>query len=59
MNLQKLESYLVNYVNDHYEDVHNQLVFAYDEPHAIKIVLKTHEDAKFVFDSKEAAEIIT
>ena len=30
MKLQKLKPYLVNYVNAYYEDVHNQLVFAYD-----------------------------
>ena len=58
MKVQQLKSYFVSYVNAHYEDVHDQLVFAYNEPHAIKFVLETYEDAKFVFDSKEVAETL-
>ena len=58
MTLPQLKPYLVSYVNAQYEDVHDQLVFAYDEPHAIKTVLETYEDAKFVFDSKAVAEIL-
>ena len=38
--------------------MHDQLVFAYNEPYAIKIVLETYEDAKFVFHSKEVAETL-
>ena len=56
--MQQLKPYFVSYVNAHYEDVHDQLVFAYNEPHAIKFVLKTYEDAKFVFDAKEVAETL-
>ena len=44
-----LKPYLIGYVNEHYEDVDDQLVFAYDEAHATKIVLETFSDAKFVF----------
>ena len=40
----------------HYEDVDDQLVFAYDEAHATKIVLETYHDAKFVFQSRPAVE---
>ena len=58
MEKQQLKSYFVSYVNAHYEDVHDQLVFAYNEPHAIKFVFETYKDAKFVFDSKEAAETL-
>jgi hypothetical protein len=29
-----LKPYLIGYVNEHYEDVDDQLVFAYDEAHA-------------------------
>ena len=56
MEVQQLKPYFVSYVNAHYEDVHDQLVFAYNEPQAIKFVLETYKDAKFVFDSKEVAE---
>ena len=56
MKVQQLKYFFFSYVNAHYEDVYNQLVFAYNESHAIKIVLETHEDAKFVFDSKEVAK---
>jgi len=56
MKVEQLKPYFVSYVNAHYEDVHDQLVFAYNEPQAIKFLLETFEDAKFVFDSKQAAE---
>ena len=58
MEMEQLKPYFVSYVNAHYEDVHDQLVFAYNEPHAIKFVLETYEDAKFVFDSKEVAKTL-
>ena len=58
MKVQKIKSYFVSYVNENYEDVHDQLVFAYNEPHAIKVVLETYKDAKFVIDSKEVAETL-
>ena len=58
MEMQQLKSYFVSYVSAHYEDIHDQLVFAYNEPHAIKILLETYEDAKFVFHSKEVAETL-
>ena len=51
-----LKPYLIGYVNEHYEDVDDQLVFAYDEAHATKIVLDTYQDAKFVFQSRPAVE---
>ena len=41
-----LKPYLIGYVNEHYEDVDDQLVFAYDEAHATKIVLETFQDVK-------------
>ena len=58
MKAQQLRPYFVSYVNEHYEDVHDQLVFAYNEPYASKFVLETYEDAKFVFYSKEVSETL-
>ena len=58
MSAPQLKPYFVSYVNAHYEDVHDQLVFAYSERHAIKIVLETYKDAKFVFDSKAVSETL-
>ena len=49
----ELKPYLVGYVNGHYEEVDDQLVFAYDEAHAIETILHTFEDAKFVYESKQ------
>jgi len=46
---------LVGYVNGHYEEVDDQLVFAYDELYAIKTILQTFDDAKFVYESKQLA----
>ena len=58
MKVQQLKPYFISYVNAHYEDVHDKLVSAYNEPHAIKFVLETYEDAKFVFHTKEVAETL-
>ena len=44
--------YLAGFVNGHYEEVDDQLVFAYNEAHAIDTILKTYNDAKFVYESK-------
>ena len=49
----ELKPYLAGYVNGHYEEVGDQLVFAYDEAHAIETILQTFDDAKFVYDSKQ------
>ena len=54
-----LKPYLIGYVNEHYEDVDDQLVFAYDEAHATKIVLETFKDAKFVFQSRPVVEQVS
>jgi len=48
----KLKPYLVGYVNGHYEEVDDQLVFAYNEAHAIETILQTVDDAKFVYESQ-------
>ena len=52
MNDNQLKPFMVNYVNANYEDVLDKLVLAQSEPHAIKVVLETYEDTKFVFNSK-------
>ena len=49
----ELKPYLVGYVNGNYEDVDDQLVFAYNEAHAIETILQTLDDAKFVYDSQQ------
>ena len=38
--------YLVGFVNGHYEEVDDQLVFAYNEAHAIETILKTFKEEK-------------
>ena len=58
MNDNQLKPFKVSYVNAHYEDVHNKVVLAHSEPHAIKVVLETYEDAKFVFNSKAVNETL-
>ena len=45
--------YLVGFVSGLYEEVNDQLVFAYNEAHAIETILDTVDDAKFVYDSKQ------
>ena len=52
MNHKQLKPFMVSYVDANYEDVHDRLVLAQSERHAIKVVLETYEDAKFVFNSK-------
>ena len=49
----ELKPYLVGYVNGHYEEVDDQLVFAYNEAHAIETILQTFDNAKFVYESKQ------
>jgi hypothetical protein len=49
----ELKPYLVGFVNGYYEEVNDQLVFAYNEVHAIETILETFDDAKFVYDSKQ------
>jgi hypothetical protein len=49
----ELNPYLVGFVNGHYEEVNDHLVFAYNEAHAIETILETFDDAKFVYDSKQ------
>ena len=49
---ERLRPYLVGFVNGHYEEEDDQLVFAYNEAHAIETILKTYDDAKFVYGSK-------
>ena len=43
---------MVGFVNSHNEEVDDQLVFAYNEAHAIETILNTYNDAKFVYGSK-------
>jgi hypothetical protein len=38
MSQQQLKPFLVGYVSNHYEDIDDALVFAYNEAHAIQVV---------------------
>ena len=42
---ERLRPYLVGFVNGHYAELDDQLVFAYNEAHAIETILKTYNDA--------------
>ena len=59
MHERYLKPYIIGYVNEHYEDMDDQLVFAYDEAHATRIVLETFTDAKFVFQSRPVVEQVS
>ena len=52
----RLLPYLLGYVNSNYEDINDQLFFAYDDPHAVRIVLETYSDAEFAFESRAVSE---
>ena len=56
MSQQQLKPYLVGYVSNHYEDIDDALVFAYNEAHAIQVVLETDQDAKFAYSSEPLIE---
>ena len=49
----ELKPYLVGFANGHYEEVNDQLVFAYNEAHGIETILEKFDDAKFVYDTKQ------
>ena len=49
---EQLRPYLVGFVNGHCEEIDDQIVFAYNEAHAIETILKTYDDAKYVYESK-------
>ena len=49
---ERLRPYLVGFVNGQYEEVDDQLVFGYNQVHAMETILKTYDDAKFVYESK-------
>ena len=59
MHERYLKPYIIGYVNEYYEDMDDQLVFAYDEAHATRIVLETFKDAKFVFQSRPVVEQVS
>ena len=41
---ERLKPFLVGFVYGHYEEVDDQLVFAYNEAHAINTILKTFKE---------------
>ena len=56
MSQQQLKPFLVGYVSNHYEDIDDALVFAYNEAHAIRVVLETDQDAKFAYSPEPLIE---
>ena len=52
----KLKTYLVSYVNGHYEEVDDQLIFASNEAQAVETILQTFDGAKFVGDPKQLTQ---
>ena len=56
MSDQQIKAFLVSYWNGGYEDINDEIVFAYDEPHAIKTLLETNLEAKVVFHSTEVPD---
>ena len=52
MSKQQLKPFLVGYVSNQCGTIDDALVFAYDEAHAIQIVLETDQDAQFAYSSE-------
>ena len=53
MSDQQIKVFFVSYCNSGYEHINDEIVFAYNEPQAIKTLLETNLDARFVFHSTE------
>ena len=56
MSQQQFIPFLVGYVSNHYQDIDDALVFAYNEAHAIQVVNQTDQDAKFAYSSEPLIE---
>ena len=53
-----LQQFYVSYVNGDNQEIDEELVFAESEPDAVRTILTTFEDAKFVYETKSAAEFL-
>ena len=53
-----LQPFYVSYVNGDNQEVDEELVFAESEPEAVRTILTTFEDTKFVYETKSAAEFL-
>ena len=51
-----LHPFYVSYVNGDNQEIDEELVFAKSEPDAMRQILTTFEDTKFVYETKSAAE---
>ena len=53
-----LQPFYVSYVNGDNQEIDEELVFAESEPEAVRKILTTFEDTKFVYETKSAAEFL-
>ena len=53
-----LHPFYVSYVNGDNQEIDEELVFAKSEPDAMRQILTTFEDTKFVYETKSAAEFL-
>ena len=53
-----LQPFYVSYVNGANQEIDEELVFAESEPEAVRKILTTFEDTKFVYETKSAAEFL-
>ena len=53
-----LQPFYVSYVNGDNQEIDEELVFANSEPDAMRQILTTFEDTKFVYETKSAAEFL-
>ena len=53
-----LRPFYVSYVNGDNQEIDEELVFAESEPEAVRTILTTFEDTKFVYETKSSAEFL-
>jgi hypothetical protein len=53
-----LQPFYVSYVNGDNQEIDEELVFAESEPEAVRTILTTFEDTKFVYETKSAEEFL-
>ena len=53
-----LQPFYVSYLNGDNQEIDEELVFAKSEPDAMRQILSTFEDTKFVYETKSAAEFL-
>ena len=58
MNKPFLQPFYISYVNGNCEEIDDELVFAGSETDAIRKILMTYEDTKFVYQTQSASELL-